>query len=689
MARRTDARNDDEQHGRELQLSRKLNREPESVRPERDRGGEEFTFHRAGIENLIENLPEAIALLDQHDRVTRINREFTRVFGYSFAEAAGRPINDLIVPADLREEGVRFYRVVSEGSTVDADTVRRHKDGSLIPVSVLAILIQGEDNTRQICAIYRDITERKQGEEKLRRRDAILGALAEATRSFLEEAPLDKGIQHMLEHLGKATDVSRVYVFVNHTAEDGALRTSQRYEWVAQGITRQMNNPDNQDVPWLDGGMGRWAEILRRGDIVQGHVRDFPESEQEILAPQGILSIVAVPVFVGQEWWGFIGFYECARERAWTPAEAEALKAAAGTLGALIQRQRVQEALRGSEERFRSLFENSPDAICVIDDPGRCVLVNDAMCRLIGVSREGLLGSHYGTYLARETRAMMETNWAQQKRGGPAPLSYECKVLRPDGSVRTTQVVPAILRPPSGSLVRLVILRDVTDYRRMQDQLEAVRSKLLQLQEMERATVARVLHDTVGQNLGILAFNVTAIEQILGEAGSVPIAALIANMRSIVQETGDKLRDVARGLHPREIRELGLVVGVRGFIDQFVRRTGLQVRISIDGDRLKAEENVAINIYRIIQEAFTNIIKHSRCRSVDFEMCRDGDCLLVTIKDDGVGFSPDEVSRREINRVGMGMFIVHERTRAINGRLEIHSSPNQGTQVLLTVPLTT
>jgi PAS domain S-box-containing protein len=347
----------------------------------------------------------------------------------------------------------------------------------------------------------------------------------------------------------------------------------------------------------------------------------------------------------------------------------------------------VQEALRGSEERFRSVFENSPDAICVIDEPGRCVLVNDAMCRLIGVSREGLLGSDYGTYVDDETRGMMETNWAERKRGGPAPLSYECKVFRPDGKVRTTQAVSVVLHPPSGSPLRLVIFRDVTDYRRMQDQLEGMRSRLLKLQEIERATVARVLHDTVGQNLGILAFNVTAIEQILGETESVQIAALVANMRTVIQETGDKLRDVARGLHPREVRELGLMVGVRGFIDQFVRRTGLRVTTSIDGDGLKTEENVAINIYRIIQEAFTNIIKHSRCRFVDFKMHREGNRLLVAVKDDGVGFSLDEVSQRAINRRGMGMFIIHERTRAINGRLDILSSPNQGTQVLLTVPL--
>jgi signal transduction histidine kinase len=222
----------------------------------------------------------------------------------------------------------------------------------------------------------------------------------------------------------------------------------------------------------------------------------------------------------------------------------------------------------------------------------------------------------------------------------------------------------------------------------MQNQLEAMRSRLLELQENERASVARALHDSIGQSLGILDFNVTAIEEILGAAGGKQIAGLIANMRGVIREAGDKLRDIARGLHPREVQELGLVVGVREFLGQFQRRTGLRVTAAMNADGFKAEERIAINVYRIIQEAFTNILKHSESRSVDFQMREEGDRLLVRIKDDGIGFSLEEVSGREIDRRGMGMFIIQERARAINGSLRIHSSPNQGTEVVLTVPLT-
>jgi PAS domain S-box-containing protein len=375
----------------ELERLRRRLAELPSVRAERDRAGEALKVQKANLENLIENLPEAIALLDKGDRVVRINREFTRVFGYRAEEAVGRPINDLIVPLQLIEEGVKFYRAITDGCTVDAETIRCRKDGSLVSVSVLAILIQDDEGNHEICAIYRDITERKRAEEALRH---------------------------------------------------------------------------------------------------------------------------------------------------------------------------------------------------------------------------------------------------------------------------------------------------------MQNQLEAMRARLLELQENERASVARALHDSIGQSLGILDFNITTVEEILGEAGCIPISGLIASMRGVIQETGDKLRDIARGLHPHQVRELGLVVGVRDFIDQFQRRTGLRVTTAIDAEGLKVEERIAINVYRIIQEAFTNILKHSESRAVDFQMREQADRLLVRIKDDGIGFSLEEVSGREIDRRSMGMFIVQERARAINGSLRIHSSPNQGTEVVLTVPLT-
>lgn len=185
------------------------------------------------------------------------------------------------------------------------------------------------------------------------RRAAILEAVAVAAERFIQDLSLDKHLPQILERLGEATGVSRGYFFENHPGDDGALLTSQRYEWAATGIEPQMSNPDLQDLPWLTVGMGRWVSLMSKGQPVCGHVRDFPSSEREMLEPQGIRSIVVVPVIVGGDWHGFIGFDECTGEREWTADELDALKAAAGIVGAAIERRVAEEA------RQRELAERS------------------------------------------------------------------------------------------------------------------------------------------------------------------------------------------------------------------------------------------------------------------------------------------------------------------------------------------
>ena len=353
----------------------------------------------------------------------------------------------------------------------------------------------------------------------------------------------------------------------------------------------------------------------------------------------------------------------------------------------ITERKEAEEALRESEERFRSIFEKSSDAICLIDSEGRYLMVNEAMCELTGVSREELVNKHYSTFMDKETHELMEQHWLQRKRGEPAPDRYEFKLIRADGDIRIVDNVPTVIHFQDKPPLTLTILRDVTERRRMEDALESMRSKLLNLQESERSKISRVLHDTIGQNIGILDFNLATIVEILDETSLESISGLIDNMRNVIRETGDKLRDISSGLHPRLVQELGLVAGVRNLIDRFQRATWIEVHSSIQLNELHIDESVAVNLYRIVQEALTNIVKHSKCSSVLFEVAVEDGRLGVMIKDDGTGFSLEDVSQRDIEQRGMGLFIMEERAKAIDGRLQIHSEPDQGTKVQVEVSL--
>ncbi|MEW6406984.1 MAG: PAS domain S-box protein, partial [Chloroflexota bacterium] len=205
-----------------------------------------------------------------------------------------------------------------------------------------------------------------------------------AAERFLTAAAWEESIQAALEQLNQATGASRIYIFENHIAEDGTLLTSQRHEWAAPGITSQIDNPELQDFPLLAGGFARWVQTLGRDQPLYGHVREFPESEREVLATQDIRSIAVVPIFAGQAWWGFIGFDECLAEREWSAPEINALKAAADILGAAIQRKRSEQVLRQAEEKYRGIFENALEGIFQISLDERFLTANPALAHMLG-----------------------------------------------------------------------------------------------------------------------------------------------------------------------------------------------------------------------------------------------------------------------------------------------------------------
>jgi PAS domain S-box-containing protein len=204
------------------------------------------------------------------------------------------------------------------------------------------VTVSGE---REVIAIVRDVSERKHAENILHRKDAILQVVNFAAERFLETTTWEDHIQDILARLGFAAEVSRVYIFENQIESDGTFTASQRYEWCAAGTVSEIGNPGLQNTPYSLPSMRRQYEIMRQGGVFTGNVKDFPPPERVLFEAQDIVSILIVPVFVRDEWWGFIGLDECRSERIWSAAEVEALRAAASMIGAAVERGRVSRAL--------------------------------------------------------------------------------------------------------------------------------------------------------------------------------------------------------------------------------------------------------------------------------------------------------------------------------------------------------
>ena len=214
-------------------------------------------------------------------------------------------------------------------------------DGTRRWLQADAVPLFGPDGAvTRVVSSFIDITEQKHNEEGLRRRDAILEAVAFAAEKLLTAPEWEHSIDDVLRQLGAATDVSRVYIVPS--GEDGPdVGEGSLHEWTAPGIAPRADLPSSGSYLQAP-GLGRWQAILRDGRIIAGGLRSFPPSEQVALEAQGVCSLVLVPIFAGSTWWGFIGFDDCTEGRVWPPGAVEVLKTAARTLGAAILRRRAE-----------------------------------------------------------------------------------------------------------------------------------------------------------------------------------------------------------------------------------------------------------------------------------------------------------------------------------------------------------
>ncbi len=204
-------------------------------------------------------------------------------------------------------------------------------------------LVKGQVDRNLLVRALRYAIERKRSEEALQRHDAILRTVSHAAEQFLKTSDLEEHVAVVLRELGLAMNVSRVYIVENHWAEDGVLSTTRFHEWAApafqDGIGRQA-----VQTSMLAAGLGRWELALGRGQLIYGNVADFEPQEREYLAGEHVISTVIAPVFVGREWWGYISLEDCTAARDWPDVELDGITAAAGILGAAIQKKRGEEA---------------------------------------------------------------------------------------------------------------------------------------------------------------------------------------------------------------------------------------------------------------------------------------------------------------------------------------------------------
>jgi PAS domain S-box-containing protein len=325
------------------------------------------------------------------------------------------------------------------------------------------------------------------------------------------------------------------------------------------------------------------------------------------------------------------------------------------------------------------MADMSNDAFILADAAGHLCYVNERACSLTGYERDALLHMTLFDFDPEFPRARFAA-LVEQASGGPIP-PFSARTRRRDGVYVPTEVSLARI-DVEGMSYLFGVVRDMTERRQIEVVQRTFARRMLENLEDERQRVARELHDDVGQAVATVGVLLHALAQTPGGVAETMRPALDATLGTIQQITESVAR-LCREYHPAELLGLGLDGTLRAYVREFSRRHGLACRLAVRGLDAPLGPEHDLHLYRIVQEALTNVARHARARRVTVRLNRRGQTLTLAIHDDGIGFAADAADTR-----GLGLTTMRERAAIMSATLTIRSRPRRGTDVRIALPLT-
>jgi len=257
------------------------------------------------------------------------------------------------------------------------------------------------------------------------------------------------------------------------------------------------------------------------------------------------------------------------------------------------------------------------------------------------------------------------------------------RVLRPDGSVIWLEANGRGFFDGQGRMLRIIgIVADVTESKLAEEALAGVSRRLIEAQEQERARIARELHDDIGQRLALLTIELEQFGRSFVDLPAEPLHR-IGELRSHTSDIAIDVQSLSHELHSSKLEYLGIVAAMRAFCREFSDQQNGEVVFAHDEVPRTLPQDVSLCLFRVLQEALQNAVKHSGLRHFDVELRYASDAIDLTVRDLGSGFDVQQAMKTR----GLGLISMAERVKLVDGQLSIDSQPNRGTTIHARVPL--
>ena len=335
-------------------------------------------------------------------------------------------------------------------------------------------------------------------------------------------------------------------------------------------------------------------------------------------------------------------------------------------------------AFEGATHPYHVLLNAMSDGAALLSPDGTILFGNRRLAEIAHAPLERLRGSRLPQFVAPAERHRLEAFVRGGRNGG-----REFAIVDEDGSATPVWIALSLvpLGAGNGHTVLMTIVTDLTDRKRAESTRLALLKRLLSAEDQERRRIARELHDETGQSLTTLLVGLRAIGDITGRA---EVRSMAQRLREVAAHTVDDVGRLARGLHPAVLDDKGLVAAARRHAGDFAKALGVNIDFRVVGNvPRRMAPLLQSTLYRILQEALTNVARHAQAREVAVMLKHKNAMLELAIRDDGVGFDP-AAALSEAS--GLGLHGMQERVALLGGSVEIESQRGHGTTIRARIP---
>jgi PAS domain S-box-containing protein len=548
----------------------------------------------------------------------------------------------------------------------------------VIGIAIVGFLVNGWfDTLQKEQKRHRStIKELERTQENLLLEESRLAALNSISHNLSRILDLQQALDKALEKIVEVMDLDVALVFA--LTKKGDELNLKAYHGVSEEFA--------DGVRWIGVGEGLNGRVALTGEplIVEDTAHD-PRLTRDVVAKERVAAQLIVPVKLRSKVVGTLAV-GVRRQRQFDKDEIEMLMAIGDEIGVALENNRLYreqifmaEQLRQSEQNYRELFEKAHDAIWVHDLDGNILTANDASAQLVGYKIEELLSMNVKAFLDEDSLKVAKEVGEKLRSKISMNQPYEQKLIKRDGSVASLMLTTSVLLREGKAYAFQHIARDVTEQKKMDENLRFYVQQITRAQEEERKRIARELHDDTAQQLIVLS---RQLDRLIS-APTPPMQDMtsLEKISERVDAILDGVRRFSQDLRPSVLDDLGLIPALEWLASDMTEHFNISVDVDITGNERRFAPENELLLFRIVQEALSNVRKHSGAQKAWVSIQFMERKVMLTVKDNGKGFQVPERLSDLTGAAKLGLAGMDERVKLLNGELRITSEPGKGTIV--------